>query len=98
MGPDRVHRLRWAAGPRLRELCVAERAWLSDAQVERAIAATNLLPGPASTQLAIYCAWRLRGAAGAIAALTVRPGVVATLLAAGAVGVLAALLGAPIPH
>jgi chromate transporter len=45
-----------------RELCVTERGWLSDEQFERAIAATNLLPGPASTQLAIYCAWRLRGA------------------------------------
>ncbi len=35
-------------------------------QFERAIAATNLLPGPASTQLAIYCAWRLRGPRGAL--------------------------------
>jgi chromate transporter len=49
-----------------RELCVTRREWLSAAQFERAIAATNLLPGPASTQLAIYCAWRLRGARGAI--------------------------------
>ena len=49
-----------------RELCVRERRWLSEEQFERALAATNLLPGPASTQLAIYCAWRLRGAAGAI--------------------------------
>ena len=50
----------------LRELCVTRRAWLSEDQFERAIAATNLLPGPASTQLAIYCAWRLRGARGAL--------------------------------
>ena len=35
-------------------------------EFEDAIAATNLLPGPASTQLAIYCAWRLRGAVGAV--------------------------------
>jgi chromate transporter len=39
---------------------------LSESQFERAIAATNLLPGPSSTQLAIYCAWRLRGGAGAL--------------------------------
>ena len=50
----------------LRELCVERRRWLGDRQFEDAIAATNLLPGPASTQLAIYCAWRLRGAAGAV--------------------------------
>jgi chromate transporter len=50
----------------LRELCVTRRGWLSDDEFEDAIAATNLLPGPASTQLAIYCAWRLRGVAGAL--------------------------------
>jgi chromate transporter len=50
----------------LRELCVARRAWLSDEQFERALAAVNMLPGPASTQLAIYCAWRLRGNRGAV--------------------------------
>jgi chromate transporter len=49
-----------------RELCVARRRWLTDVEFERAIAATNLLPGPASTQLAIYCAWRLRGHRGAL--------------------------------
>jgi chromate transporter len=49
-----------------RELCVQRRRWLTDVQFERAIAATNLLPGPASTQLAIYCAWRLRGPRGAL--------------------------------
>jgi chromate transporter len=50
----------------LRELCVTRRGWLEDREFEDAIAATNLLPGPASTQLAIYCAWRLRGTAGAL--------------------------------
>jgi chromate transporter len=50
----------------LRELCVTRRGWLDDRGFEDAIAATNLLPGPASTQLAIYCAWRLRGIAGAL--------------------------------
>jgi chromate transporter len=49
-----------------RDLCVTRREWLADDQFERAIAATNILPGPASTQLAIYCAWRLRGPKGAI--------------------------------
>jgi len=49
-----------------RELCVTRRGWLAEDQFERAIAATNLLPGPASTQLAIYCAWRLRGTRGAL--------------------------------
>jgi chromate transporter len=49
-----------------RELCVTRNGWLTDEQFERAIAATNLLPGPSSTQLAIYCAWRLRGPTGAL--------------------------------
>ena len=50
----------------LRRLCVDERGWLPPTEFEDAIAATNLLPGPASTQLAILCAWRLRGTAGAM--------------------------------
>ncbi|MGD0311964.1 MAG: chromate efflux transporter [Acidimicrobiales bacterium] len=49
-----------------RALCVDERGWLTAHEFEDGIAATNLLPGPASTQLAIYCAWRLRGRLGAI--------------------------------
>ncbi|WP_433262012.1 chromate efflux transporter [Actinosynnema sp. CS-041913] len=50
----------------LRDLCVTRRKWLGEAEFEDGIAATNLLPGPASTQLAILCAWRLRGTAGAL--------------------------------
>src|SRR6185437_223473 len=50
----------------LRDLCVERRAWLDAQEFEDAIAACNLLPGPASTQLAIFCAWRLRGRAGAL--------------------------------
>ncbi|HWE67351.1 MAG TPA: chromate efflux transporter [Acidimicrobiales bacterium] len=50
----------------LRQLCVEREGWLGEAEFEDAIAATNLLPGPASTQLAILCAWRLRGLAGAM--------------------------------
>ena len=50
----------------LRALCVDNRAWLAAQEFEDGVAATNLLPGPASTQLAIYCAWRLRGPLGAL--------------------------------
>lgn len=50
----------------LRRMCVEEHPWLDATEFEDGIAATNLLPGPASTQLAIFCAWRLRGAAGAV--------------------------------
>lgn len=50
----------------LRELCVERRGWLSPHEFEDAIAACNLLPGPASTQLAIFCAWRVGGPSGAL--------------------------------
>jgi chromate transporter len=50
----------------LRQLCVERRGWIAAEEFEDGIAATNLLPGPASTQLAIYTAWRLRGVAGAL--------------------------------
>ncbi len=50
----------------LRELCVERRGWLTPEEFEDAIAACNLLPGPASTQLAIFCAWWVRGPAGAL--------------------------------
>ncbi len=50
----------------LRELCVERGGWLSAHEFEDAIAACNLLPGPASTQLAIFCAWRVRGRSGAL--------------------------------
>jgi chromate transporter len=50
----------------LRELCVQRKGWLDGREFEDAIAACNLLPGPASTQLAIFCAWRLRGRLGAL--------------------------------
>jgi len=65
----------------LRDLCVARRRWLTDDDFERALAAVNLLPGPASTQLVIYCAWRLRGGAGALLGglCFIAPGLVAIL-------------------
>ncbi|HEV8276297.1 MAG TPA: chromate transporter [Streptosporangiaceae bacterium] len=50
----------------LRTLCVRDRRWLTETEFEDSVAVCNLLPGPASTQLAIYCAWRLRGTAGAL--------------------------------
>ncbi|MGP7999697.1 MAG: chromate transporter [Streptosporangiaceae bacterium] len=50
----------------LRQLCVEDRGWLPASEFEDGVAACNLMPGPASTQLAIFCAWRLRGPAGAL--------------------------------
>jgi chromate transporter len=65
----------------LRELCVERRGWLDPTEFEDALAACNLLPGPASTQLAIFCAWRLRGRAGALAggAAFIVPGLILIL-------------------
>jgi len=50
----------------LRELCVDRKRWIGAVEFEDAIAACNLLPGPASTQLSIFCAWRVRGRFGAV--------------------------------
>jgi chromate transporter len=50
----------------LRELCVERKRWLDAGDFEDAVAACNLLPGPASTQLAIYCAWRVGARPGAL--------------------------------
>ena len=51
----------------LRELAVERRRWIDAREFEDANAATQLIPGPASTQLAIYCAHRIAGTAGAVA-------------------------------
>ena len=69
----------------LRELCVEREGWLTDEAFEQAVGATALLPGPASTQLAIYCAWRLRGPAGALVggACFIAPGLVIILALSG---------------
>ncbi|ARQ68065.1 chromate efflux transporter [Streptomyces marincola] len=50
----------------LRELCVERRGWIRAKDFEDGIAAANLAPGPASTQLAILTAWWLRGTWGAV--------------------------------
>jgi len=65
----------------LRELCVQRKGWLDGQEFEDAIAVCNLLPGPASTQLAIFCAWRLRGRLGALAggAAFIVPGLIVIL-------------------
>jgi chromate transporter len=65
----------------LRQLCVERRGWLDAREFEDAIAVCNLMPGPASTQLAIFCAWRLRGRAGALVggAAFIVPGLIVIL-------------------
>jgi chromate transporter len=50
----------------LRRLCVDQHEWLSAADFEAALSACNLLPGPASTQLSIFCAYRMGGRRGAV--------------------------------
>ena len=68
----------------LRRLVVQEKRWIDEAEFEDAIAATNLLPGPASTQLAIFTAWRLRGVPGALigGACFICPGLIVIILLA----------------
>jgi chromate transporter len=65
----------------LRQLVVERRGWLDAREFEDAIAVCNLMPGPASTQLAIFCAWRLRGRAGALVggAAFIMPGLIVIL-------------------
>lgn len=65
----------------LRELCVQRRGWLDAREFEDANAACGLLPGPASTQLAIFCAQRVAGLRGAIVGglAFILPGLVAVL-------------------
>ena len=65
----------------LRRLCVEQRSWIAASEFEDAIAACNLLPGPASTQLAIWCGWRLRARRGAVLAgvCFIAPGLVVIL-------------------
>jgi len=50
----------------LRELVVERHEWIEAREFEDANAACQLLPGPASTQLAIYCAQRVGGLPGAL--------------------------------
>jgi chromate transporter len=65
----------------LRKLCVDREHWLDATEFEDAISACNLLPGPASTQLAIFCAWRVRGRLGALVggAAFIVPGLIVIL-------------------
>jgi chromate transporter len=74
----------------LRKLCVDDKKWFSAREFEDAIAACNLLPGPASTQLAILSARRVGGPIGALVggAAFVLPGL--ALVLAGAALFLAA--------
>jgi chromate transporter len=50
----------------LRRLVVERRGWMDAHEFEDANAACGLLPGPASTQLAIFCAYRVGGPLGAV--------------------------------
>jgi chromate transporter len=50
----------------LRRLVVERRRWMDARAFEDANAACGMLPGPASTQMAIYCAYRVAGPIGAV--------------------------------
>ena len=68
----------------LRKLVIDDRGWLDPREFEDGVSFVNLLPGPASTQLTIYCAWRLRGTAGALigGACFILPGLAVILILA----------------
>ena len=65
----------------LRDLCVTRRGWIDAEEFEDAVAACNMLPGPASTQLSIYSANRVAGRRGAMVggAAFIVPGLVVIL-------------------
>jgi chromate transporter len=50
----------------LRQLVVERMGWMDAREFQDANAACGLLPGPASTQLSIFCAYRVAGPAGAV--------------------------------
>jgi chromate transporter len=50
----------------LRQLMVDRMGWMDAREFQDANAACGLLPGPASTQMSIFCAYRVAGPAGAI--------------------------------
>jgi chromate transporter len=50
----------------LRELVVRKQGWMDARTFEDANAACSLLPGPSSTQLSIFCAYRVGGPWGAV--------------------------------
>lgn len=50
----------------LREMAVERHGWITPSEFEDAVATCNLLPGPSSTQLAIFTAWRVGGPLGAL--------------------------------
>jgi chromate transporter len=66
----------------LRKVCVDDNSWVSPDEFEDAVAAVNLLPGPASTQLSIYLAWKQRGKLGAVLGglCFILPGLLAILI------------------
>ena len=66
----------------LRELCVERERWMDVKAFQDGVAATQLLPGPASTQMAILCAHRAGGGrrAAVVGGLAfILPGLVAIL-------------------
>ncbi len=71
----------------LRELVVVRRGWIPARDFEDANAACQLLPGPASTQMSIYCARRVAGNAGALVGglAFILPGLLLTLAIAAVV-------------